>query len=149
MKTKDLEVLTAEFFGIRKNLIVPNVYWGFGLRYEADLVVVTRSRYAYEVELKVTKSDLKAEAKKAKHAHNSPKFKRLYYSMPEKIFDPELVPERAGIILASDYRGKTRLELHRKPKDVKADPITESEYLKLLELCAMRLWGMKKKGIKW
>ena len=82
MKTCELEYAVAEYFGVRTLLMIPNVFWGFGLNYEADLVVVTASRYAYEIELKVSKSDLKADAKK-KHNHDGRHFKRLYFAMSE------------------------------------------------------------------
>ena len=151
MKTDELELLIAEHFGIRTHLIVPNVFWGFGLRHEADLFVVTKSNYVYEVELKVSKSDLKADSKKS-HKHIDPKdrIKRLYYAMPAEIYDPSLIPEDAGVLLA--VKNKTndnrRVRIERKPVDKKVRSITTKEYTKLMELCAMRVWSMKRKLIR-
>ena len=46
------------FFNYRANLIVPNISWGLGL-HECDLLVLTSSGYATEIEIKVSKADLK------------------------------------------------------------------------------------------
>lgn len=148
LNTKELEVLVADFFGVRTHLIIPNVSWGFGLLYEADLVVVTRSRYVYEVELKVSKSDLKADANKKKHNNPRKTFKRMYYAMPEEIYDPALVPDYAGVLLAYMHRKRWYIKLERKPDNLSVEPITDKQYLKLLELMAMRVWSIKKKLLK-
>lgn len=148
LNTKELEVLVADFFNVRTHLIVPNVSWGFGLQYEADLVVVTKSNYIYEVELKVSKSDLKADAKKRKHLHPRKTFKRMYYAMPESIYDPTLVPEYAGVLLAYMHRKRWYIKVERKPENLKVDPITDKQYIKLLELMAMRVWSMKKSNLR-
>ncbi|MEM5786538.1 MAG: hypothetical protein AAGU11_04420, partial [Syntrophobacteraceae bacterium] len=63
----DIEVAVARHFHTTRNLIIPNVSWGFrGMGYEIDLMVVTESRYAYEVEIKVSAADLKRDAQKDK-----------------------------------------------------------------------------------
>ena len=127
-----------------------------GLHYEADLVVVTRARCAYEVELKVSKADLKADAKK-RHIHNGSIFKGLWFAMPENIYEPELVPDRAGVLLVYDYKyfnygtqqeeiAPNRVRVERKPK-TKNVKLTEKQYIKLLELMAMRVWKLKEKQI--
>jgi len=146
MKTPELEIIIAEHFGIRQNLIVPNVFWGWGLNYEADLVVVTRSRCAYEVELKVSKSDLKADARK-KHHHDGAMFKGLWFAMPENIYEQDLVPERAGVLLVKKAGTIKYVHVERKPK-LNKTKISEKEYLKLLELAAMRVWTQKKALLK-
>ena len=143
MKTDELEYELAEWFGVRTHLIVPNVFWGFGLPYEADMVVVTRARYAWEVEIKVSRADLKADKRK-RHQHSGTQFKRLYFAMPEDIYDPGLVPDRAGVILARREYGVIGFRLERAPKERKVEPLTDSEYRKLLELCAMRVWTLKR-----
>ena len=156
LTTPELEVLVADFFNVRTKIIVPNVYWGMKLNYEVDLFVLTRSRYAYEVELKVSKSDLKKDMSK-KHNHCGTYFKRLYFAMPENIYDEKLVPENAGVLLAYYEKGYTtpngevlcwELKEVRKPKEKKVKPLTDKEYLKILELMAMRIWTMKKKYLK-
>ena len=151
MKTPELEYMVAQHFGVGKNLIIPNVSWGFGLEYEADLVVVTRSRYVYEVELKVSKADLKADMKKRACAHKGKEFKRFYYAMPENIYDPDLIKiDGAGILLACESsRGIPYIREAVKPANrSKVMPVSEARYTKLLELCAMRMWTMKRNELK-
>ena len=155
MKTPELEIIIAEHFGIRQNLIVPNVSWGWGLNYEADLVVVTRSRCAYEVELKVSKSDLRADLKK-KHHHDGAMFKGLWFAMPESVYDSELVPDQAGVLLVKTEtvkNWKNEVETHKyvhveKKPEVTRTKISEKKYMKLLELAAMRVWTQKKAMLK-
>ena len=154
MKTPELELLVVDYFGIRTHLIVPNVFWGFGLDYEADLVVVTRAKCAYEVELKVSRADLIADSKKRIH-HNGSMFKGLWFAMPDPIYNPALVPERAGVLLVYDhewncpYTGKKQItenqvRIERKPQLTNVK-LTDAQYIKLLELMAMRTWKLKSK----
>lgn len=159
VKTPELERLVVEHFNYRRNLIVPNVFWGWGLNYEADLVVVTQAGYAAEVELKVSKSDLRADAKK-RHSHDAAVFKRLWFAMPEDIFEESLVPDRAGVLLAREQTAKRRygrqakkispvgweLRVHRKPTDTKAKAIDDVRRLKLAKLGCMRVWKLKERA---
>jgi hypothetical protein len=68
MKAIHVELAVASYFGIRRHLIVPNVSWGLGLRHECDLLIVRESGFAAEVEIKVSKSDLKKDVEKRKWA---------------------------------------------------------------------------------
>ena len=73
----EIELAVAHYFDPRRNIIVPNVWWGMGFNYECDLLVLTKAGYAYEVEIKTTKSDLKADLKK-EHGHKSDKIRKLF-----------------------------------------------------------------------
>lgn len=159
IKTPELELLVAEFFGIRKNLIIPNLSWGIKLNYEADLTIVTRAKCCYEVELKVSKSDLIAESKKKINAHKGSIYKRFYYAMPDYIYDEKLITNAdAGVLLAKwipewkhyTFTRKAHWKINeiKKPKNKKTDKLTDEQYLKLLELQAMRVWSMKRKFVK-
>jgi len=44
MKTIEMEIAFARYFGIRQNLIIPNVSWGMDT-HECDLFVLTPARY--------------------------------------------------------------------------------------------------------
>ena len=142
MHTGQIELAIARYLDTRINLIVPNVYWGLGLRYEVDLLVLTQSKYAYEIEIKTSISDLKADLKK-RHQHDSNKFKRLYFAMPLelKLKALELIPERAGLFIV---HSNSRVELVKTPKlNPNARKLTELEIQKLYELSAMRVWNLK------
>lgn len=141
MTTRQIEIALAWRFNFRTNIIVPNVSWGLML-HECDMLVVTPSNYAYEIEIKISKGDLKADLLK-KHHHISDKIRALYFCIPEKLKDcVDLIPKEAGIIICSE--GNFLYEL-RKPIKRKSVRITESERLHLLHLGCMRIWGLKRK----
>jgi len=142
--TGDMEVIIARHFGYNRNLIVPNVYWGLGFRHELDLIVVTPPRWATEIEIKISLSDLKADAKK-KHGHHSEKIRQLYFAVPEKLRDRalEFIPERAGLVIVRNHPWRQAI-IERKPKvNTSARKLTEKEIHKLLKLAAMRIWSLK------
>lgn len=145
MTARQVEIAVAEEFGWRKCDIVPNVYWGWGLNYEADLVVMRKSGWCLEIEIKVTRSDIKADLKK-KRQHNSNKFRELWFAVPKELADDPNIPERAGIIAvtkagAQFYANRIRMA-QTNPDAIRAD---DKERMKLLRLGNMRVWGIKKK----
>ena len=140
----DIEVAIARFFNPRMNLIVPNVSWGLNFLYELDLIIVKSSGYAWEVEIKTSISDLKAEKNKRSYAHCSNRIKRLYFAIPDYIQEKaiDLIPERAGILIVNSTN--LRVKLIRTPKlNMKCVKLTDQEQIKLRELAAMRIWSLK------
>lgn len=140
----EIEVAISQHFGITKYTIVPNVSWGM-FRYELDLCVLNhRSLYAYEVEIKISKSDLKRDAAKW-HGHNwnYDLIRCLYFAMPEKMRDCiDLVPERAGILLV-DPKGHVQTSREPKP-NLAAKKWTYEQAYKLARLGTMRTWTYKR-----
>jgi len=141
--TREIEVAIANWFDIRRHIVVPNVSWGmFG--YELDLCVLnTTSMCAKEVEIKVSKSDLKRDADKYHHHdRNGFLIKELWFAMPEKMRGCEdLVPERAGILFVTK---NGRVLVERKPTANKLyKKWSEANALKLARLGAMRVWALK------
>lgn len=140
----EIEVAISRHFGITKYVIVPNVSWGM-FRYELDLCLLNhRSLYAYEVEIKVSKSDLKRDAAKWHHHNwNYDLIRCLYFAMPEKMRDcADLVPERAGILLV-DPKGHVQTLREPKPNPA-AKKWTYEQAYKLARLGTMRTWTMKR-----
>ena len=70
-------------FYIRKNIVIPNVDWGY-LNHEADLLVLSKNKHLTEIEIKRTWSDFMADFKK-KHTHVDPKIYHFYYAVPKSI----------------------------------------------------------------
>jgi hypothetical protein len=142
----DIECAVADYFSPRVNLIVPNVSWGF-LFYECDLLVVTKFGYCYEVEIKTSRSDLKADMGKP-HGHRSKKIRRLYFAIPDYMEkDIEFVPAHAGILLISapviNGHG-LRCKCVRDPQtNVEARKISEAERFQVARLGTMRIWSLK------
>lgn len=139
----DIEIRVARLFNYRSNLIVPNVSWGLHLRHECDLLIVTPARYATEVEIKVTASDIRADKKK-KHRHQSNKIRRLYFAVPDYLEScPDLPPE-VGLISVDSEGKHWRTKIVRRPRFNKlARPLSEEEYNRLAHLGCMRIWSLK------
>jgi len=150
--TVGMELALSSYFDYRTNLIVPNVSWGMNI-HECDLLVVTKAGYCTEVEIKVTRADLRADAKKW-HGHNSPMLKSLWFALPDYLDHClEFVPARAGILLVRaepNIRGVyphfPRIRVVRNPEINKNAPkLTESQRYKVARLGALRIWGLKRK----
>jgi len=148
--TPEMECALASWFNFRLNLIVPNVYWGFSYNmHECDLLIVSRAGYCTEVEIKITRADLKADAKKA-HGHKNVSIKYLYFAIPTYLDHClEFVPERAGIILVKPYvpgDWSPRCKRVREPQCQKgARKMTDKQRYKVARLGALRIWGLKRR----
>lgn len=142
MRTLDIEIAAAEYFGPRANVIVPNVSWGMGI-HECDLLVMTKSGCLYEVEIKVTKSDLVRDAEK-RHGHSDRRnrIKGLYFAIPDSIIDCQNhIPERAGILVVDTRR---RCKAIRFPKIMSSYSCTDKEQYEFARLGALRIWNLKR-----
>ncbi len=78
-----LTVYTSSPFYLRRNLVIPNVSWGY-LNHEADLLVLTKAGYLTEVEIKRSWADFVADFEK-RHGHKDKKLSHLYYAVPLSI----------------------------------------------------------------
>lgn len=141
-----LEYLIAEYMNPRVNLIVPNVSWGLrGLRHECDLLCVSPAGYATEVELKISRSDIKADMGKM-HGHRSKLIRRFFFGVPVALVDCEYLPLDAGIIAVDFNRGRHGVKIVRPPRVNKdSRKLTPAEIDKIRHLGCMRIWGLKKK----
>jgi hypothetical protein len=146
--TRDIEIAVARHFNPRQNVIIPNISWGWGLQYEADMVVLRSSGFAIEIEIKCIKSDIKADLKKL-HLHNSNKFRQLWFAVPEELANDPNIPHHAGILAicspkldSKNYYVKT---IRAAKLNKLARKIDEKETRKLLELGCMRIWSLKEK----
>lgn len=145
MKSCDIEIAVAKKFNFRRNIIVPNVSWGLLKYHEADLLIVTKSGYATEIEIKVSASDIRADLKK-KHGHVDHKIKYVYFAVPEELAGHADIPRHFGLISVSNY-GRCTI-LRRSESNRSAVKLTEKEINHLLHLGCMRIWLLKKKIIK-
>ena len=148
MTAVEVEAAVARSFGIRHNLIVPNVSWGlFEDNHEADLVVLHESGYADEIEIKVSAADIKKDLAKRSHAHKERgcrHIRRLFFAVPSWLADDPNIPANAGVL--SVEAG------HRRVVTVRAAAINrnavrfddEMRY-RLARLGCLRIWTFKER----
>jgi hypothetical protein len=146
--TSEIEILLANFFEYRRNLVVPNISWGMGL-HECDLLVLSQKGYLTEIEIKISKADLIRDKLKD-HGHRSTLLRRLYFAIPIKLMPfIEHVPERAGIIVVEKYMSSTGLwrpTAHIKRAatiNVSAPKATPEQRFNMARLGALRIWSLK------
>ena len=153
MKTIEVEIEVMEHFGVRANLIVPNVSWGITGLHECDLLILSGSNYVTEIEIKVTKHDLLNDNDK-RHGHLHGYIARLFFAVPEKLEAEALksIPDRAGLLVVCPRVRDRNGEKYYIVKQIRAakrnrDPHQWAvhERFQLLRLGAMRILGMKKK----
>jgi hypothetical protein len=151
-----IEVAVAKLLNFRNHIIVPNVYWGLGLKHECDMLVLDNKGRFTEVEIKVTASDLKADFKKS-HEHKSQFISRLIYAMPKELCEKhaDLIPKYCGIISVSAilYKGidyplikaeHYRLSKHDKTKETPHQSVVND----FMRLGCMRIWSLKEHNNK-
>lgn len=160
MTTLDMEIAVMEFLDIRRNIVVPNVYWGIpGINHECDIIKLTASGYATEVEIKISKNDLIKDRQKW-HGHISRMIKYLYFAVPKELeeFAIDNIPERAGLLSVAKLHERvltwtnTTINFRYEVVEVKKPKInkaclkwTDEQMNKLARLGAMRILGMKRK----
>ena len=137
---------SSPFFARRHLAVVPNVSWGL-LPWEADLLVLQKSGYLHEVEIKITMSDWKADAAKGKWSH--PKFnqmiRRFWYAAPEKLatrYQEIGIPDFAGVIQIRESGLKRYVEIVRHPKNRNAQKLSDADQAQLLRLGCIKAWRL-------
>lgn len=84
----EIEVNLAKAFGWPKVLVAYNVNgWGLNLPifHECDMLIMSKSGYLTEVEIKRSFTDFKNDFKKAHQHDNSELIKYFYYAIPHSI----------------------------------------------------------------
>jgi hypothetical protein len=153
-------------FYFRSHYVVPNVKWGLDFRHELDLLSISKNYIGTEVEIKVSKADLKRDLLK-EHGHYDPRIRQLYFAGPLELLEAfkEFVPEEAGIITVKYVPAETfehrrtgryvregyyHCQVHRKAKISKnyRKPFTKEEVSRLMRLGNLRYWSLFSKQIK-
>ena len=146
--TPEIEVAVAKHLGIRQCIIVPNISWGFNGMHECDVFAIRKSGFAVEIEIKQSKSDLIADAKKTHR--KKPVDKRIsevYFAFQDKYYPDwaEYVPSYAGILTTRmTYDGKLIACRRRNAKRNKlCRKLTDKEQLLVARLGTLRIWSLK------
>jgi hypothetical protein len=160
-----MEIAIAEYFNYRRNLIVPNFE---AMRFhECDLLIITPNNYAYEIEIKISLSDLKADIKKwHKHNDNENRIKKLYFAIPDYLLryaydvkteinlsdfkykenDIKYIPEYAGIIIVKKLENDNcyYCERIREAKNRSKYRFNTEEKFEIARFGTMKIWRWKK-----
>jgi len=144
----DVELAIVNLYNIRQHIIVPNCYINFASSadHECDLIIIKKSGYAEEIEIKMSKADFKADFKK-KHGHLDERLQYLYYAMPNIVYEQckDLIPDYAGVYVIKEGI-KKKFALCVKPAAKKnCRKLTIVEQLKIARLGTMRIWNLKQK----
>lgn len=162
ISTIEIECEIAKYFGVRTNIIVPNISWGLAGMHECDMFIIKKTGFAVEVEIKISKSDLLADLLadfKKGHSHIDRKNRivEFYYAMPFDLYEKvkDLIPEGAGIITCEWNYNAYRMEHYiatrtqRQATRIKgARALTIEEQFKVAKLGCMRIFSLKEKIIK-
>ena len=165
MTTAKMEILLMNYFDIRINLIVPCVSNLSGLTlFEIDLLILSKSKYATAIEIKISKADLKNDLKKShikRINNNNPGYdidfnhyyknlKHFYYAVPEELKEDALnqIPSWSGLLIAKKYLERYHIVEIRKPKLLFNTKWTDEMRYQLARLGTMRILNLKEKLIR-
>lgn len=155
--------LARQFFERKHLVLVPNCTW---TGHECDLLVVCRDLRLIDVEIKISRADFKADAKKDKwwasyrrdpvrgyvalnpseHRAWPPKVWKHYYCMPAEIWTPDLLPflgsQSSGVLLLSEGRdGQLAVKAEKRCMPNKdADRIAAGDAIDIARLASLRMW---------
>lgn len=148
MKTPEMEqALWMHWARKGEKVMCLNVSWGM-FNHECDMLVLNKDNTFTEVEIKISKADLKKDSKKS-HGHKDyrNRIHKLYFAIPEAMESEDvfaLIPERAGIMVVYGTHPRTHITIRRQaqPQLIGDKPYvaTEKEIRKLAYLMQFRFW---------
>lgn len=147
----------SRFHHRNSQCVIPNASHGFGLGHEADLILISKRGVVSEIEIKISRSDFRADAAKAKHdaRRNAPErvVSRFWYAMPAEVWArcaDVWRPDGAGVIAVQRPDPNDRHLRHgRVSVAVEAKPIAGAgrcepwRWEKAAHLMSLRYWEPK------
>ena len=131
------------------DFIIPNIYLGL---LESDLISVTKAGYINEYEIKITRSDFKADFKKSKHLRfkhrNKTACAYFWFVTPEGLVGIDEIPEYAGFIAVRKmkdrypFNGFACREIKRPPR-LNSEKINTRQKDQILKGYMHRFWSMR------
>lgn len=156
--------LSTRFFDRKHLVMVPNCNW---TGHEADILAITNSLRLIDIEIKISRSDLKADAKKDKWwehpsfawgeprpdpvaREHPPKVWKHYYALPADIWTKELeqhLPNKSsGVLLLKEGREGLHITCFRQAKPAKdAYRLQPVEAINIARLASLRMWEAYRK----
>ncbi len=139
-------------------VLVPRCNW---TGYECDVLAVTTDLRIIDVEVKISRSDFKADAKKEKWWHrlvgysthgperprlHPPKVWKHYVAMPREVLNSDdlfaAMPSPAsGLLLVREHMGRIEVNCHRRATPSReAERITPAACIDIARLANLRMW---------
>lgn len=138
-----VEKIARFHFNCKHLMIIPRCKW---TGHECDILCVTKSLKIIDFEIKISRSDFFADAKKSKWFQPSDKVWKHYYIMPDEIYTPDLIERMAdqdsGILTV--YTADDRFFIVERKKAVGkkgATKLTSSQVIDIARLVSQRLWA--------
>ena len=153
------KAIACQAFAGRHLIVLPNTYWPGS---ETDLLLVRTDLRLVDIEIKISRADLKADAKKSKWfdqpifdptTHTVPYTPRShprriwkhYYCVPEKLWKKDLgdcIPPASGVICLRDHPTHPGCWIERQAKAAKnAERITPEELCDIARVQSLKLWS--------
>lgn len=149
--------LARQIFNGKYLVVVPNCTW---TGHECDILAITDRLRVIDVEIKISRSDLKADAKKEKWSERvfaagvGYERRRLewpqrvwkhYYALPAKIWTDELLDclasPASGVLLLDEYAGDVRVTCRRAAQPCRqAESLSPAAAVSVARLASLRMW---------
>lgn len=129
-------------------LICPNILVKQG---EVDLLTLTKTDMLWNIEIKISRSDFKADARKRRtwHIENNPDnigFHKLFYAVPWELVQEHEVPDYAGLLWV---KGKYDVKPIKAAKKLNEKPIKKVDlYKKMGRSIMYKYWKRMEKELK-
>ncbi len=144
----DAQLAVAQLFRYRNgNLAFPSCCT-FG--WEMDVAILTPAGYLYEVEIKRSLSDWKADESKHKWQMDRGHVSKFYYAIPPELLEkkPNFVSDDTGIILLTKATGpdqgfRVYADVHKEAKRLSRDKITAEKRAYMLGVFYHRYWSLR------
>lgn len=145
----------------RYEIQLPNCYYKYDS--EADLLGIRKSNFCDEFEVKMTKSDFKADSRKSVSVLNENRRGRqvlkmealesgllsinyFWYAAPDGLITADEVPEFAGLVtLCQSPRGYTYANVVKNAKRLHSKKVSEAFKYKVAKKGMYRYWDMRRK----
>lgn len=150
MNSGQVERALRNHIGFAEHLLIPEagvkLYGPKGKyigEYRADYMKVSPSGFCTEFEVKISRSDWKADLTKLKWTAMPGWVKQFIYVVPESLGIPEWVPPFAGVWFVKIRHGMMYIEVARTPKIIGKEKVPEAVKAKWLHNLYYRFWNMR------
>jgi len=130
--------------------IIPNIYLGYE---ESDLISVTKAGYINEYEIKLTRSDFRADFKKHKHNRLKNNLKQwrscFWFVAPVGLIKLGEIPDYAGHIEVRERRAGSLRQIicfeRKRAKRFKAKKLSGYQKAQICNSLMIRFWKAQKR----